>query len=51
LNHFTVPRAIVDLLIGDPNSMLVSGLAANAGTELCTLDFVAASWSPGVTTS
>jgi len=26
--------------------MLVSGLAANAGTEFCTLDFVAGCWSP-----
>ena len=37
LNHFTVPRAIVDLPTDDPaDIILVGGLAANAATELCT---------------
>jgi hypothetical protein len=34
LNHFIVPRAIVDLL--NDNCGIIGGLAANAATQLCT---------------
>jgi hypothetical protein len=37
LNHFTMPRAIVDLPTDDPRDIIViGGLAANTATELCT---------------
>src|SRR5262249_49005711 len=40
LNHFTVPRAIVDLRTDDPRDIILfGGLTANAATELCTPGF------------
>jgi hypothetical protein len=40
LNHFTTPRAIVNLPANDPHDIiLIGGLAANAATELCTSGF------------
>jgi hypothetical protein len=40
LNHFTVPRAIVDLPTDDSGDfILIGGFAANTATQLCTSGF------------
>jgi DNA-binding protein H-NS len=45
LNHFTVPRAIVDLPIDSGDFILIGGLAANAATAFYTSEILTVAWS------